>query len=286
MTQTKGIDVSEYQSRIDWKKVLSDGYTFAILRCGYGRFENQKDAMFEQNYTEAKSAGLHIGAYLFSYAVTPEQAKEEALNCLRFLEGKTFDYPIAYDIETAAQQKLGKDKLSEIADTFCRILEEHGYYVCIYTSLSFLRNNLNKAVREKYDIWLAQWSKNPTYEGSFGMWQHSATGSVNGIRGAVDLDIAYKDYPSILKAHGLNGFHQTEPPKKTLYPGKEVFLQDTKLFSSSTTRFPSARINGNFFLYDGIPIHGRYRITNRASKAEKKPTWLFVTGYVGSIEIE
>lgn len=286
MTEYKGIDVSEYQGNIDWSRVRADGYTFAMLRCGYGRFEGQEDRKFEQNYTQCKKHGIYVGAYLFSYALTVEQAREEAEHCLSIIKGKRFEYPICYDVETAAQQKLGKEKLSEIVETFCGILEENGYYVSVYTSLSFLRTAMSKEIPEKYDIWLAQWASKPTYEGKFGMWQHSATGNVNGIIGSVDLDISYKNYPAIMQEKGLNGFLSPVPsPTKPLYAGKEVYLEQSKIFSSSTTRFHSAKLSGTYYLYDAIPINGRYRITNRAGKAAKKPIWLYVTGWVEAKEI-
>ena len=100
MAMHYGIDVSEYQSQIDWKQVRDAGKSFAILRCGYGRFGSQIDRRFRQNYERATMAGVDVGAYLFSYALTQEQAREEAENCLNLIHGKRFAYPIVYDVET------------------------------------------------------------------------------------------------------------------------------------------------------------------------------------------
>ena len=202
----KGIDVSEFQGKIDWSAVRRDGITFAMLRCGYGRYDSQTDERFLANYDAATRAGVHVGAYLFSYAVTTEQARQEAQMCLRRIAGKRFDYPIAYDVETSAHRKLGAKKLSAVVQTFCETLEAHGCYVSVYTNLSMLENCLSDDVRRRYDVWLAQWSSAPTYSGAFGMWQYSADGTIRGVRGKVDLDRAYKDYPAIMRKNGLNGF--------------------------------------------------------------------------------
>lgn len=290
MAEYKGIDVSEYQGVIDWARVKDSGKDFAILRCGYGRNADQKDTRFEENYKNAKRVGINVGAYLFSYAVTPEQARAEAENCLSFIQGKQFEYPIVYDVETAAQKKLGKAKLSALIEAFCEILEKNGYYVSVYANLDFLNNYLDETVRTRYDIWLAQWAPKPTYRGQFGMWQYSANGTVDGIRGAVDLDIAYKDYPAIMRANGLNGYKKdgevpSPPSRPNLYTGKEIYLNQAKLYTSSTTRYASGRINGTYYLYSVPAVNGRYRITNRPSKVGKKPTWLFVTGWIDGSEI-
>ena len=286
MTQYFGIDVSEYQSVIDWQEVKAAGRSFAILRCGYGRFADQIDRRFEQNYKNAKAAGVHVGAYLFSYALTAEQAREEAENCLRFIRGKTFEYPIVYDVETAAQHKLGKEKLSAIVRTFCSTMEKNGYYVSIYANLDFLRTALTTDVTSRYDVWLAQWASKPTYTGAYGMWQYSATGTVSGIRGAVDLDVAYKNYPLIMRRNGLNGF-QAEP-RSSRFPqaGDPVNLTDEPLYASARTRFPSGRANGTYYLYDAQAVDGRFRVTNKPANVGRKPAMWFVSGWIDASAME
>lgn len=289
MAEYRGIDVSEYQSEINWEQVKAAGKSFAILRCGYGRYADQKDKRFEQNYRNAKQAGVAVGAYLFSYAVTVQQAKEEAQNCLNLIKGKQFEYPIIYDVETPAQQRLGKKALSEIVTAFCSVLEANGYYVGVYANLNFLQNYLTEEIPKKYDIWLAQWAAKPTWNGPFGMWQYSATGKVGGINGSVDLDVAYKDYPAIMRKNGLNGFAKQEnptPSRPTIYAGKEIYLSQTKLYSSSTTRFASGRINGTYYVYSTPAVNGRYRITNKPNKVGRTPVWLNVTGWIDAGEIE
>ena len=285
MTQYYGIDVSEYQGQIDWEKVCAAGKDFAILRCGYGRYADQIDRCFEQNYRNAKKAGVNVGAYLFSYARTTDQAREEAENCLRFIRGKTFEYPIFYDVETAAQRKLGKEKLSDIVRTFCTALEENGYYAGLYSNPDFLYNALTPEIVRRFDLWLAQWASKPTYTGAYGMWQYSATGTVSGIRGAVDLDTAYKNYPHIMRSKGLNGF-VAKSRSSTPDAGDAVTLTNEPLYASAGTAFPSGKVNGTYYLYDGQTVDGRYRITNRPGSVGRKPAMLYVTGWIDASALE
>ena len=97
MAAYKGIDVSRYQGKIDWKQVAADGVTFAILQAGYGREISQKDPTFETNYAGAKAAGIKVGAYWYSYADTVSRAKQEAAAFLKAIEGKEFDLPLFFD---------------------------------------------------------------------------------------------------------------------------------------------------------------------------------------------
>lgn len=99
----KGIDVSQYQQNIDFKKVKASGVDFVIIRAGFGKYANQKDPCFESHYKAAKAAGLKVGAYWYSYAATVEDAKAEAQTCINAIKGKTFEYPIYFDLEERSQ---------------------------------------------------------------------------------------------------------------------------------------------------------------------------------------
>lgn len=227
----KGIDVSKYQGNIDWAKVKAAGVQFAMLRGGYGRYDSQKDTKFEQNYKGAKAAGVPVGAYHYSYAKTVEQAKQEAQICLGWLKGKQFEYPIAFDIEDPSQHNLGKAALTAITNAFCETVEKAGYYVCIYASKHWLDTKLDMNALKRYDVWVAQWTSKCTYNGAYGIWQNNDIGKVNGINGRVDTDIAYKDYPQIIKAAGLNGYTKSatkptaapKPTPKPAEPTKEYY---------------------------------------------------------------
>ncbi|MDE7098320.1 MAG: hypothetical protein K2O60_04165 [Ruminococcus sp.] len=199
----RGIDVSEHQGVIDWDKVKSDGVQFAILRAGYGKESNQIDRQFERNYSECRRLNIPIGAYWYSYATTAQEAVQEATVCLSVLAEKSFEYPIAFDIE----EKKSLANVSELCNAFCSEIEKAGYYTAIYSFKSAFEYNINSTIKEKYDVFLSHIDVEQTdYSGNYGLWQYSWTGKINGISGDVDLDYAYKDYPTIIRSAGLNGF--------------------------------------------------------------------------------
>lgn len=214
--QRKGIDVSTWQGDINWNKVKADGIEFAMLRSSFGKEnpDKQTDNKFWQNYNNAKAAGVPIGAYHYSYATTVEDAKKEADFFLSIVKGCQFEYPVAFDIEDPSQMYLGKDRITDIIMAFCERVQAAGYYVSLYTNLDWISNRIDMSRAKAFDIWLAQWNDKPTYSGSFGMWQYTSSGSVSGISGNVDMNIAYYDYPSIIKAAGLNGFTADKPEEK------------------------------------------------------------------------
>ena len=207
----KGIDVSTWQGYIDWKKVKADGIEFAMLRSSFGKenIEKQTDNKFHQNYKNAKAAGVPVGAYHYSYATTVEDAKKEADFFLSIIKGYQFEYPVAFDIEDASQMNLGKTRITDIIMEFCERVQAAGYYVSVYTNLDWIKNRIDMNRVKVFDIWLAQWNDKPTYTGNFGMWQYTSKGVVSGIAGNVDMDIAYLDYPEIIKGAGLNGYTKT-----------------------------------------------------------------------------
>lgn len=207
----KGIDVSKYQGNIDWAAVRNSGIEFAMLRGGYGRYNTQKDGKFEQNYNGAKSVGMPIGAYHYSYATSVAAAEQEADFCLSYLAGKSFEYPIIIDVEEKRQSNLGKAALTQVVDAFCSKIANAGYLVGIYASKSFFQNYLDMNILGKYEVWVAQWASACTYSGEYGLWQYTSDGSVPGIAGRIDMNYGYKDYPTIIKSAGLNGFASDAP---------------------------------------------------------------------------
>lgn len=207
----KGIDVSKWNGNVDFKKVKKAGYDFVMINAGYGRYISQKDPYFETNYANAKAAGLGVGTYWYSYAATATDARTEAETFAKVIEGKQFDYPVAFDLEDRTQCYLPRNVLNDMCDAFIGCLEKKGYYVCLYSFTSFISDHINADTLSKYDLWLADWASNPSYNGSIGMWQYSDKGKVNGIKGNVDLNVAYKDYPSIIKSNGFNGFPKATP---------------------------------------------------------------------------
>lgn len=214
-----GIDVSRHQGNIDWEKVKQSGIDFTILRAGYGKTASQKDPLFEQNYAGCTAAGIPVGVYWYSYAMSEKEAQQEAAACLSCIQGKRFDYPVFFDIEEKKQLALGKIACSKIASAFLEAMEKAGYFVGIYSSRSHLENYISEELRERYAVWVAHYGVEKTnYSGNFGMWQKSSTGKISGISGNVDLDECYVDYPEIIRNAGLNHFTRPEeiPAEKTI----------------------------------------------------------------------
>ena len=201
----QGIDVSSYQGTINWKKV-AESKKFAILRAGTGyKGGNNKDGKFEENYKNAKDAGVKVGAYWYSYATSVADAKREANYFMQHLSGKQFEWPVYYDIEEQSQFDAGIH--NSIAKAFCDILEANHYYCGIYSSGSKWSYSFSKEVSSRYTVWIAHWGvSKPTYTGAYDVWQKSETGSVSGISGNVDLDEGYLNFEPIMKANHLNGY--------------------------------------------------------------------------------
>lgn len=199
----KGIDVSTYQGNIDWRKVKLAGVDFAILKCNAGKEVAER---FETNYSAAKAVGMPVGAYLYSYALSPAEARAEATACITTLAGKKFEYPIFFDIERNAQFALGAAAVSEIIRAFCETLEDAGYFAGVYASKSHLENYVELDVRERYCIWIAHYGVEKTsYTGKYAMWQFTDKGRVDGISGNVDVSNCYENFGYIQEL-GMNGF--------------------------------------------------------------------------------
>lgn len=209
---TKGIDISYAQTNVNFAKLKASGVEFVIIRAGYGKYVNQKDTRFEEHYAGAKAAGLAVGCYWYSYATNAEDAKREAEACLEVIKGKQFDYPVYFDIEEGKQATLGKAAISGITKAFCEVVEGAGYYVGIYSYASFLKNFMNEELLKRYDVWVAHTGVNsPSYNLPYGIWQYSHTGRIGGYNGNLDCNFSYKDYPSIIKNKGLNGYSASSP---------------------------------------------------------------------------
>lgn len=197
MAEYKVIDVSKHNGNIDFQAVKNAGIYAVIIRAGYGREVSQKDSMFETNYAAAKAAGLHIGAYWYSYADSVADAAKEATACLACIQGKQFEFPVYYDLEEQSTAALGKDTCTQIAQTFCNAMEQAGYWAGIYANTNWFTNYLDHAILwPRYTVWLADYRQ--AYNTTLGrdMHQYSSTGSVPGISGNVDLDRCTRNFPA------------------------------------------------------------------------------------------
>lgn len=196
--EIKAIDVSSNQGKPDWAKVSKSGIKAAILRV-HQQFGT--DSSFEHNYKGCKSNGVLIGAYKYSYALTPAQAVDEAEAVIAVLAGRGLDFPVFYDLEWPNQRKLSKQAIENIVVSFLTRIKKAGYKVGIYCNLDWYNNALTDNLK-KYDCWIARYADNDNgtipkrFRPSAGIgWQYSEHGSVPGISGHdVDMDVFYKDY--------------------------------------------------------------------------------------------
>jgi GH25 family lysozyme M1 (1,4-beta-N-acetylmuramidase) len=191
----KGIDVSEWQGKINWDKVKQDDIKFAILRCGYGmNFTWQDDAKFERNIKECERLNIPFGIYLMSYANTVEKARSEAQHILRLSKGHNPSLGLWYDVEdNATSGSVGKETLTNIINTFCGTIKNAGYKVGVYASLNWLDNKIEKQIKENYPIWVAQYYSKCEYDGKYVLWQYTSSGEVNGISVNVDMNYLYDE---------------------------------------------------------------------------------------------
>ena len=195
--EIKGIDVSSYQGKPNWKKAKESGIKYAILRIHQ---RNGIDSSFEYNYAECKKNNIPIGGYKFSYATTVAQAEKEAEDTLKVLNGRKLDYPLFYDLEWSTQRSLGSAMIEKITLAFLNKVKKAGYKVGIYCNVDWYNNVLTSKLKA-YDMWLSRYPYNDTgviqerLRPSVGIgWQYSSKGNVPGISGNVDMNVFYKDY--------------------------------------------------------------------------------------------
>ncbi len=198
---TYGVDVSLYQEEIDWAQVAADDIDFAMIRVGYRGYTKgglEKDPRAEANLSGAAAAGLKLGAYFFSQAVTVEEAEEEAQLVLDALAGYEVTYPVVFDMEEVSDEartdSLTVQQRTDIAEAFCRVIEKAGYQPMIYGNVKWLAGRLDLVQLRKYPLWLAQYADHPLFPYRFQMWQYSDSGEVAGIPGPVDLNICFTPY--------------------------------------------------------------------------------------------
>ena len=231
-----GIDISEFQSGINFKKIKKEKIEFVMLRAGYTGSSNgvskAVDSCFNKFYKEAKKNNLKVGAYWFSRANSYGKGREEAKYMYeKCLKGKQFEYPIAIDVEDSVyQNKASKKDLTSAIKGFCEYLESKGYWVIIYANSYWFNNKMKLSELKKYDKWVASWSKSNPKNPAHGMWQFGGETNLirtNKIAGyTVDQDYAYKDYPKLIKSKGLNGFTKNENNKKNKFRVGEYITLD------------------------------------------------------------
>ncbi len=197
----QGIDVSYYQGEIDWQAVAADGIDFALIRVGFrGYGEEGKlvaDETCQNNIEGALAAGLEVGAYFFSQAISVEEAEEEAQMLIDAVKNYQIDYPLIFDMEEIAASdartaNLDKETLTAIAKAFCQKIEQAGYTAMIYGNTKWLAGKVDLLQMDDYPLWFAQYYNKPLFPYDFDIWQYTNEGTVAGINGAVDLNICFQ----------------------------------------------------------------------------------------------
>ena len=191
-----GIDVSKWQGEIDFEQLKNAGVEFMMIRLGGTRGTNKEyfiDETFEQNIKKATEYGIDVGIYFYSYANSNEHAKRDAEWVIEQLKDYKITLPIAFDWENWSSfndYNLSFFGLTDMAHTFLETIENAGYKGLLYSSKNYLERIW---LPTKYDTWLAHYTKKTNYEGNYTFWQLCSDGRVDGIKGAVDIDILYLD---------------------------------------------------------------------------------------------
>lgn len=192
-----GIDVSSHQGEIDWERVKADGVDFAILRLGYrGNTEGGLilDDSFARNYVQARGAGLLVGVYFFSQAVSEAEAREEAAWVLRMLDGVTLELPVFFDWEEAQKGRTGGKASSAVgawALTFCQDVEAGGYRAGVYFSQRYGYSIMHLEDLTPYSFWIAEYQSSQSFGYQTEFWQFTGKGEVDGVGVIVDMDLMY-----------------------------------------------------------------------------------------------
>lgn len=196
--EIKGIDVSAWQGKIDWKTVADYGMGFAILRITEAG--NVVDSQFENNLAGCNKYNIPVGVYKYSYAMTIAEIQREARKAVSTLNGRRIQFPVFLDLEHNNQRSLGSESIHKMADAFREIVEAAGYKFAIYCNVDWYENVICSHLK-KYDFWIARYPANDDgwlqerLRPDFGVgWQYSSKAKIPGISGTVDRNVFYKDY--------------------------------------------------------------------------------------------
>lgn len=196
-----GIDVSAHQQEIDWEKVRASGVEFAMIRLGYRGYGEagtlNEDKYARANLEGAAAAGLDIGVYFFSQAVSVEEALEEAEFVLEMLDGMELDMPVVYDWEYVSEEartaNVDRRTLTDCTLAFLGKIEEAGYWPMVYFNTGQALRMLYLRELNQYDFWLALYSHRMTFPYQVKMWQYTSTGRVPGVEGNCDINIYFPE---------------------------------------------------------------------------------------------
>ena len=204
-----GIDISKHNNlkEKDFTTLRKAGVEFVIIRAGYGKSKTQEDPCFKKYYKYAKSAGLKVGCYWYSYSLSLKEIKQESQVFYSVIKDFIFEMPVYLDFEESNQFKLPKATINNMIRTFLDYMESRGYWAGLYMSRWYLENYVDEnTIRNRYAIWVADYNKKPSYKGNYGIWQYTDKGKFAGINCNFDLDICVVDYPKLIKSKRLNGY--------------------------------------------------------------------------------
>ena len=215
----QGIDTSSNNQNgtgiVDFPAVSRSGRTFAMIRVGYGiqrtwGFEGYVSKSFVPQLVQAQAAGLDTGVYWYSHALNTDQARIEARTCLDAIKPYRLTFPVSFDQEYEPQiLALSRRERTNICIAFLQEIRKAGYYPMMYASKDWFETKVYDKELAEYDHWVAQYASKLTYSGEAGIWQYSGSGTIPGVTGLIDLDVAYRDYPKLIREGGYN---HLEPP--------------------------------------------------------------------------
>ncbi len=199
VSSKKGIDVSKFQGKINWQKVANDGVDFAYIRLGYRGYGSGKivtDDTYEYNIENCNAAGIDTGVYFFTEAISEREAIEEADYVLENIRGYQVDLPIVIDVEESASsdsrtKNLTQEERTKVVLAFCDRIKEAGHEVMIYGNTKSMLIMMDMEQLEGYDKWFAYYKYPLRFPYKMRMWQYTAKGEVDGIKGGVDMNIAF-----------------------------------------------------------------------------------------------
>ncbi len=219
----KGIDISHHNYKLnadgyetlDWEAIKAAGIEYVIIRVGDAAIGI--DPTFEKSYNDAKAAGLDVGAYFYTRATSVAEIRREANLVLSALRGKQFEYPIYLDLEDDSLKGIDPAILNEMCVEFFTVLQRSGYYTGLYVNRDWLTTVIDSnSALSRFEIWYARYPTtvdgiepiwNTAEDGEhLGMWQYTDSGVIGGVDTVFDFNFAYKDYPTLIKSGGFNGY--------------------------------------------------------------------------------
>lgn len=275
----KGIDVSTYQGNVNWEKAKNH-VDFAIIRCGFGNdIVSQDDNQFARNVAECERLNIPFAVYLYSYATTEAMIDSEVSHALRLI-GNHKPFRVYIDMEDKSTAHLGKATLTAYAKRFCEAVKAKGFKVGVYANQNWFQNYLDvKALHDAgYSVWCAKYStEEPKIAAPFDIWQHTSSGSVDGINGRVDMNNMYNDIRGIKAEKPAPA--APEAKAETVYTVKKGDTLSGIASKYGTTYQELAKYNG---IANPNVIHPGQKIKIPGAKAvEKKPAAVTYTVKAG-----